>query len=713
MLPIFYKMGKFHLFGFAAPVFLLACAFSCAGTPEQRQKNTVSGEKAALKAYYEGKFETAISAFEALNAKNGENTRVKQQLALLYRESGDKKWLSLLEERAKKYADTIDPAYTSEYTELFAAYYLSGDIKKAAEYRDLIFNPLITAGNFKDIREKAGFLFLNAMLKKDEGKTDDAVKLFRESLELERFRPAAWFSLGGLLEKTDAKEAESCYRTAISQDAAFARAFFPLGKLLAQKKAWGQAGNMFARAARVYPSDPEIAAALHSLRRTAMPAGETRVRLGEIRKKPPEVTPAGKSPGEGLIRIGLGEERELVTVKTGGAFKIKAEGGGGYSKPAGEQFWVKWNPPGPAPQNPSPNQKNQAVQNPSLSVQDKNGKNLLSSDQKLVMELGSVQNTSIVAGVLADSPGTSRSYRGALEFIPGPKGMTVVNIIRIEEYLYSVVPSEMPASWPFEALKAQAIACRSYSIAQLGQFADHGFDLYGTPHSMAYHGVDGEKKISTKAVDDTRGIILKGGGQPLKAYFSANHGGYSEDSLAMWGFDSFMAAVPDKLAPARKDFLPLDELDSWLGGLPYTYSSVQRYHFPASYRWEKWVSPEEIRRRLILRGDDDPGEINRIISRGRGISGRVYEIEVQGKKGNVRVHGDPIWFSMGALRSSLFTIAYKFDKNGKIEYVIFRGAGHGHGIGLDQHGAAGMANSGFKAEDILGHYYPRAELSKL
>jgi SpoIID/LytB domain protein len=67
---------------------------------------------------------------------------------------------------------------------------------------------------------------------------------------------------------------------------------------------------------------------------------------------------------------------------------------------------------------------------------------------------------------------------------------------------------------------------------------------------------------------------------------------------------------------------------------------------------------------------------------------------------------------MGALRSSLFTIAYKYDKTGNVEYVIFRGAGHGHGIGLDQHGAAGMASSGYSAEEILRHYYPRAEISR-
>jgi SpoIID/LytB domain protein len=77
------------------------------------------------------------------------------------------------------------------------------------------------------------------------------------------------------------------------------------------------------------------------------------------------------------------------------------------------------------------------------------------------------------------------------------------------------------------------------------------------------------------------------------------------------------------------------------------------------------------------------------------------------------VKGDDVWFAMGSLRSSLFTIRVKQDKNGDVEYFIFQGAGYGHGIGLDQHGAAGMAGAGFKAEEILNHYYPRAILTKL
>jgi SpoIID/LytB domain protein len=169
-----------------------------------------------------------------------------------------------------------------------------------------------------------------------------------------------------------------------------------------------------------------------------------------------------------------------------------------------------------------------------------------------------------------------------------------------------------------------------------------------------------------------------------------------------------MQAVPDKLLPLRRRPLPPHSQYRWIPDNPTTYSNRQRFPYISAYRWEKWVTPEEIRRRL----PEDPGEIKRIITRGRGISGRIVELEIQGTEKNVLVKGDAIWNAMGSLRSSLFTIRYKMSK-GKVEYLVFQGAGYGHGIGMDQHGAAGMASVGLNANEILLHYYPRAVTEQL
>jgi len=210
-------------------------------------------------------------------------------------------------------------------------------------------------------------------------------------------------------------------------------------------------------------------------------------------------------------------------------------------------------------------------------------------------------------------------------------------------------------------------------------------------------------------------ILVGESGEPLAAYYSANHGGHSEDSLVMWGREAYMQAVADSMLPPRPSPLPPDELFRWIRDNPQTYSNLPGFFFANTYRWERWIAPEEIRRRLISdwRVQQDPGEIHRIVTRGRGISGRIVELEVQGSEGNVRVRGDAIWLTMGGLRSSLFTIRSKQNAGGGVQYFVFQGAGYGHGMGMDQHAAAAKASRGMSAEEILRHFYPRASLRQM
>ncbi|MDR1507417.1 MAG: SpoIID/LytB domain-containing protein [Treponema sp.] len=660
---------------------LVLCAFSCSGSADRLEQNGSAVED-VLEAYYAGRIEEAAAGLEAVLESGGGDASAKRQLVVVYRELGNYPgMIKLLEE-------LVDSGSEENSLELFEAYYLSGWLDRAAAFRERAED----AVRYSTSRDRADFLFFSAMLCADRGDEEEAIEQFRESLALEKYRPIGWFTLGRLLEKNSPREAENCYRSAITQDSAFTQALYPLGRTLAARKAWIQAEDILGRAARRFPEDREIAAAFSEAqahagsRETADPVRR------RITANPPKTAPV-KTSEEGFIRIGLAEGRELVSVKSGGAFSLRSEESGiVYRGRAREQIWIARN-------------------GSRMDIQNADNAVIVRSGEPLVLEYGDPSDTSIVAGLVAGSPGINRVYRGKLEFRPSRNGITVVNIIGMEEYLYGVVPSEMPSVWPEEALKAQAIAARSYGLAQLGQFSGRGFDLYGTPRSMAYYGAGSETKAATQAVDDTRGVILKGGGEPLKAYFSANHGGYSEDSRTMWGYDAYMEAVPDIMLPERTEYLSPDKLDAWIREAPESFSSVSRFYYSSSYRWEKWVAAGEIRRRLregVV--SEDPGEIQRIVSRGRGISGRIYELEAAGSEKSVFVKGDAIWAAMGALRSSLFTIAYKFDGGGNVEYVIFRGAGHGHGIGLDQHGAAGMASAGYSAEEILRHYYPRAEL---
>ena len=639
-----------------------------------------------VEAYYSGKIENA--AFILFKQNRPED---KHSLVILNWELGEMtKATELLEELLK--TDNLNPAEKEELQfKLFISYYLIGSYSKAAQLRSTVEAAILK----KDPRLRAEFYFYSAAVYEEMGSPKRAIELYEKSLELNKWRPMGWYRLGLLLRDSDPKEAEKCLQTCWDQDTSFTNVLLPLARLLAARKEWQKARDYLITANARLPNNREISTALAEARKVVPGGGVYGDGAYLVRRQitatPPKVTPAPPYPKEGTIRIGLIEKRSVVSVKAGGAFFIHAAGNNNplYSSTAGEQFWVE-------------------CSNGVVIVQDKNNKALLRSGSPLVYELRSNENCSIVSGAVNGAPGINRTYRGALEFRPGPEGMTVVNIVSMEDYLYGVVPVEMPASWPVEALKVQAIAARSYAIANKGQFAARGFDLFGTPHSQAYHGVGGEQKNTTAAVAATRGMVLMGGKQPLKAYYSANHGGYSEDCLTMWGYDAYMQAVPDKLLPIRTEPLSPDALYRWIRETPATYSNVPRFSYISAYRWEKWVTPEEIRRRL----PEDPGEITRIITRGRGISGRIYELEVQGTQKNVIVKGDAIWSAMGSLRSSLFTIRYKLSK-GKVEYFVFQGAGYGHGIGMDQHGAAGMASAGLSASDILLHYYPRAVLQRL
>jgi stage II sporulation protein D len=128
----------------------------------------------------------------------------------------------------------------------------------------------------------------------------------------------------------------------------------------------------------------------------------------------------------------------------------------------------------------------------------------------------------------------NRWYRGLLMIYNKSGRLVVVNKVDIEDYIRGVVPSEMPASWNIEAHKAQAIAARSYALANLGKRASRGYDLKDTPEDQAYGGASAEKPNTNKAVDDTKEIVLIYDLKIIPAYYSASAGGKTKSSADVW-----------------------------------------------------------------------------------------------------------------------------------------------------------------------------------
>jgi SpoIID/LytB domain protein len=650
----------------------LSCILACG--------SGISKAKEAVDAYYAGRIEESIAALEELLQKKPNNRDLQSQLVFLYLEQGDN--ASAVHLLRAMVETQKDPSYSNELTkELFITLCLGGNYDEAAALLPRIGTP-----------EAGGELrFYQALLHREQGDEEQAIALLRESLALEEFRPPAWFFLGGLLTARDPAGAEDCFKTCLSQDPAFAEALFPLGRLLFNRGQYREALAYLDRAAGTFPQREPVSALLDECRRR-LPKTAERPRT-RIAADPPKVKPL---TGEGLVqvRIALAEERSLIPVKTGENWTLQGNRrpGSAAAPPAltgrkPEQFWIR------------------ALENGCIVAEGEEGSIRFSAPGPLTLRYAERESASTVE---AAGP-VNRSYRGSLEFRAAPSGLTLINLLNIEEYLYGVVPAEVPHFWPAEALKAQAIAARSYTLAYLGANAEKGFDLYGSVRSAAYRGIEAEREETTAAVDATRGIYLEAGGRPLRAYYSANHGGYSEDSRSVWGYDAFMTAVPDPLVPGRSRPLPPDQLVRWIRERVPSYASAENLHYPEAYRWERWVSADDIGRRAAEAGS--VGRVLGVISRGRGISGRIHTVEIRGSEGTVFITGDRIRYSLGGLRSNLIAINAQRGKDGAPEFFIFEGAGYGHGVGLDQSGAAGMAGAGYRAEEILRHYYPRAELS--
>ncbi len=438
-----------------------------------------------------------------------------------------------------------------------------------------------------------------------------------------------------------------------------------------------------------------------------------------------------------MVRVGIGEEVESVSLKTGGAYRLTDRSGTVHRDgEAGELLHFLSGGDrvqviaGAAAQDLDLSNESGSVSDGGVEIDSEGrilegGVGALGVPDVLVLQYDEEDATSLVFDVsfgrgIFSAGAEDRSYRGALEFQPRGGRLTLVNELPLEEYLYSVVPSEMPASWPRGAVEAQAVAARSYTLANLGRFSRRGYDVSGDVRSAHYRGVTGEHPAAREAVDSTAGLVLEQAGEVLNAVYSANAAGYTEAGASVWGGADDHIAVADPKLESREAPLPLHELWDWILDSPESYSGSARFASSGAYRWRQWVTVDEIDERL---GRPDIGRITAIVAVGRGISGRAEAVEVRGTEGTATIRGDAIRPRLGDLRSNLFVAEPWFESESESgggeepeaypAGFVFDGAGWGHGVGMCQTGAAAMAADGYDVADIVGHYYPRADLTAI
>jgi SpoIID/LytB domain protein len=308
-----------------------------------------------------------------------------------------------------------------------------------------------------------------------------------------------------------------------------------------------------------------------------------------------------------------------------------------------------------------------------------------------------------------------RSYRGELQIIPRNKELSIVNKVSLEEYLYSVVPSEMPSNWPVEALKAQAVAARSEVMAKLGRHKNDGFDFCAEVHCQVYSGVEHETAITNVAVEETRGTILSYKGKPVDGIYSSNCGGHTQGNIFSNQLDApYFNGTFDFLNGSPMEF-PLSPvgLDLWLKEPPEgILCDLLEYIKPSNFRWVRIYSADEMA--VLLKAVADVGRLRKIIVTKRNISGHIEEIKFIGAKSSYVLRKElKIRQALGNLRSSMFKVEVKRDKDGNPKQFVFYGGGWGHGVGMCQAGACGMALKLKNYKEILQHYFKDVEFRKV
>jgi SpoIID/LytB domain protein len=303
---------------------------------------------------------------------------------------------------------------------------------------------------------------------------------------------------------------------------------------------------------------------------------------------------------------------------------------------------------------------------------------------------------------------TGSMFRGDIEILIRDKALMLINHIDLEEYLYGVLPSEMFSEWHYEALKAQAVAARSYILLRMQASTTAEYDVY-VGKNTAYRGYTREKPQTTAAVNETFGIALFTPlGSPIDALFCTNSGGYTSSPATAWGSlnQGFLTPVPDKKVKANKAAPSPGQMAEFIKSPPPMYCYVAPYASYPSYRWCVQYSREELEN--LVDPQHTIGYIKGVQVNSRDLSGRVTSFTVQGTLGVIVIGSRDMRAKLGGLKSSMFVCEYQLARNGLPNTFLFIGGGWGHGVGLCQTGAAGMAVSGIKFRDILKHYYPEA-----
>ncbi|MCM1138734.1 MAG: SpoIID/LytB domain-containing protein [Duncaniella sp.] len=365
----------------------------------------------------------------------------------------------------------------------------------------------------------------------------------------------------------------------------------------------------------------------------------------------------------------------------------------------------------------------------------------------------------------------NQKFRGSLLLKPIDGKVCVINVIGIEDYLVSVISSEMSATSSLPLLRAHSVISRSWVLAQMEnrgkknnrknnnkvsvgsdnsggseisersrvliRYWDHedhkDFDVCADDHCQRYQGITRvATSVAASAVADTRGQVLTYQGKLCDARFSKCCGGVFEKFENCWEKVEHPYLQPRRDAVDELNYPDLTKEEAaadWIISEPDAFCNTtnqqvlsqvlnnydrETTHF---YRWTENISQAKAKQLVATRLNIDLGDIKSLVPLSRGTSGRIYELRIEGTKGGITI-GKELMIRRVLSDSHLYSSAFTVERvdvssdDVPAEFIL-HGAGWGHGVGLCQIGAAMMGEKGYRYNEILAHYYPNSSLTKL
>jgi SpoIID/LytB domain protein len=603
-------------------------------------------------------------------------------LAALFKENGEyEKAINVLTPVCEENADPKIKKYLSKL------YYLNGDSKKSLQL-------------LEQIKKKDWYSFLYlGLIYQDLGEVDLAVKFYRKSLRLRQTSIALWRLAKISYYNQDYKEAAKNFSQVISFDSSIRLTHYYLGDCYLKENKFKDAYSYFSKAVNFYPHIEEIKQKLETVKKNIEPDFfEKKKQKKEKAREDKKLLSYRRHENVSLVKVGLGEDLRKVTFKCGGDFLIEN------------------------------NEKSyQAVKNKLYTI-------MLEDDKFIVCDY---DNESVVFQEFKDKSlrilssqndkgeffpfyvldlvygegnfwhkTVDRVYRGDLTALVRGGKITLINILSAQEYVYGVLPSEIPASSHPQALAAQAIAARTIAFRNLGRHKEGGFDFCADVHCQVYQGLSAESVATNKAVDATAGSIITYKDKPIETFYHANCGGcLCSDAF---GKKEYLAAKFDCNESWRgcSDVgeVSLYQEEEWFLDIADSFCSERER---GKFRWQRVYDKDDFS--FVFGFELSDLEDVLFLEKGDCFHYKRMELSAAGESQFLK-SGLKIRNYFDKLRSSAFKLEVKLTSQKVPQTLFFWGAGFGHGAGLCQEGAMEQAKQGYSYQQILTHYYPNTEV---